>query len=669
MGDEAGKGRVTEARVDWKGEAPFSAQFGDVYFSGGGSAEADHVFLNGNDLAARFAAAGLFAIGELGFGTGLNFLKTWAMWRATGRPPGARLVYLSIEKYPLGVEDLARAHGAWPALGDIAERLRALLPPLVAGLHKIDLAPDVSLILGIGEAGDILTVAEGAIDAWFFDGFAPAKNPDMWRAALFAECARLSKPGATFATFTVAGDVRRTLTNAGFAVEKRPGFGRKKEMLAGRLETTPQRKSRRAPWFETSNMRALSPGASVAIIGGGIAGASLAREARRAGLLPTILDPQGLAAGASGNPAGLVTPRLDLGGGPPAQFFVAAYLHAIRLLSELNLDPVHRPDRSGASPDPERTPYWRPAFAGMSADLYNPCGALLGARNDEEKARQRKIIAEGLLPHDWMEARPEGLFFPQAGVVDPRTFTAALAGNTPIVKARAVAIDSMGDGLAVRLDDRSRLPFDAIVIADGIDALAFVEARTLPLAAVAGQIDWFPDAPAPKHARVFGPYAAPAPNGGVVIGATYEKLEPGARPAPSRAATEENIKAVAAFAPEFAAALDPDAAHSRVAIRCQTPDRLPVAGSLPDFGFYGGAYDDLRIGLRRDYPPGEMVPDLFILSGLGSRGLVTAPLAAAMIVAEMTGAPSPVSADIAAALHPARFFIRNLRRARTIHKG
>lgn len=637
--DNNGKTRLTSATLDWDATAPRSILFDDIYFSGAGESESAHVFLAGNDLPARLSRALLFSVGELGFGTGLNFLKTWALWRETAKPDGARLRFFSIEGFPLGAEDMARAHQAWPGLSDLSARLRALLPPPTPGLHRIEIDLDVALTLSYGEAGEALRLCEGGVDAWFFDGFSPAKNPEMWRPELFEEAARLSNPGATFATFTVAGEVRRALAAAGFAAEKRPGFGSKKEMLAGRLADPPEKKSRRAPWFETARPLALSPGASIGIIGGGVAGASLAYAARRGGMAATIIDPGGLACGASGNLIGLVMPRLDLGGGAQARFFLAAYLYTIRLLSEIG------------------------------TACFRPCGVLLGAGDDSERLRQRKLLDAALLPPGWIIPTQDGLLFPQAGIVDGPRYVEALAAGAELVRARAVEILHDEDRPGIRLGDGTARRFDAVVIANGIEALKLLDARTLPLTAIAGQIDYFPDAPAPEHVLLFGAYAAPAPDGGLVIGATHEKWEADEGPAASLAATRANIAGLAAFAPELAAGLDPAAARPEAGLRCQTPDRLPVAGPLPDLGFFGGAYDDLRFGRKREYPPGEMLPGTYILAGLGARGLLTAPLAAAMIVAELTGEPAPVDREVAEALHPARFFIRDLKRAQTIRKG
>ncbi len=398
--------RIAHARVDWDEGAPHSTVFGDIYFSGDGPAETAHVFLEGTDMPRRFEQAERFSIGELGFGSGLNFLMAWELWRRTPKPERARLHFFSVEAFPLRPEDMARAHAAWPRLKALSARLRALSPPAAAGTHSLPIAPDVTLTLAYGDAQAALARAEGVVDAWFFDGFSPAKTPEMWRAGLFAEAARLSNPGATFATFTVAGDVRRAIAAAGFAAEKRPGYGRKKEMLAGRIDA-PVKRSPRAPWFMNANPQRLARGARVAIIGGGVAGASLAYAARRGGLDPVIIEADAPAAGASGNPAGLIMPRLDLGDTPAARFFLLAYVHAVRLLSDL--------DQPG---------------------IFSSCGVLLGAEKVEQQERLARVAAAGLLPEDWLRQAEDVLLLPQAGVVDPAAFVRALIAATPVIKAR-----------------------------------------------------------------------------------------------------------------------------------------------------------------------------------------------------------------------------------------
>jgi tRNA 5-methylaminomethyl-2-thiouridine biosynthesis bifunctional protein len=359
-------------------------------------------------------------------------------------------------------------------------------------------------------------------------------------------------------------------------------------------------------------------------------------------LRPTLIDPRGVAGGASGNPAGLIMPRLDLGDTAAARFFRLAYLIAMRTIVRLDTGPEL---------------------------FFKPCGALLLARDDAERARQKRIAATGLLPPGWIEVRPDGLFFPRAGVIDPGEYCRRLAGAADVLRRTVRAIADTTDAVEVIYKDGARATFDAVVLANGIEALRFFEARTLPLKGALGQIDVFHEAEAPDHAIAFGSYLAPAPKGGLVIGATYEALADGAAPSVSRRATLANIAAVRDAARTIANALEVDQSSPRAAVRCQTPDRLPIVGALPDWDFYGAAYDDLRTGRRRDYPPAQYAPRRFILTGLGSRGLVTAPYCAAFLAAEMTGCSLPNRRDIAEALHPARFFIRDLRRTRMNSKA
>ena len=630
----SGGKHIDEAAIEWgapeDGDAPFSCAprslaFGDVYFSGDGPAETRHVFLAANALPARFGAP-RFSIGELGFGTGLNFLCAWDLWNRAEKPAGARLNFFSVEAFPLGSQNLARAHQAWPDLAALSAALRERLPPAHPGFYFISFG-DVSLTLFYGDALDGLSQAEGGVDAWFFDGFSPAKNPAMWSEEIFREAARLSNAGATFATFTVAGGVRRALDAAGFAWEKRPGYGRKKEMLAGRIAAPPP-ETRRAPWFARG--AALRPGARIAVIGAGIAGASLSHALRQAGFAPSVYEASAPASGASGNPAGLVMPRLDAGDTPAGRFHALAYVHTLRLMTE------------------------------TGGEVLNPCGVLHHAGDEKDRARQEKLLAQGALPDGYMQQRAEGVFFPQGGVVDPPAFVNALLGETLLIREKVLRLRQGERGWRI-VTAQGEAEFDAAIIANGLDALRFEPARTLPLAGSAGQIEWFPDAPPPDHAHAFGPYAAPGPRGGAVIGATYSPVSISETPQISPEATASNIAAVARALPDFANSLAASDARPRASVRCTTPDRLPVCGPLPDWGFYGGAYDDLRTGRRKDYPPAELRPGLFILSGLGSRGLVTAPYAAALLAAELAGAPA--DSTIMQALHPARFFIRDMKRA------
>lgn len=636
--------RIKTANLDWGAAdndqfAPRSIFFDDIYFSGDGLAETNHVFLRGNDLPDRFRDAHRFTIGELGFGTGLNFLAAWDCWRKAKKPDNARLDFFSVEAFPLMPADLARAHTVWPSLSMLSQRLMDALPPPHPGFHRIDIDQNVTLTLFFGDALDGLSKAEGAIDAWFLDGFSPAKNPDMWGEDVMHEIARLSTDKASMATFTVARGVRRALTAVGFEVEKRPGHGRKREMLVGRLASRPSPPSIRKPWFASDKPLRLASGARIAVIGGGIAGANLAHALDREGFSPVVYEADNPASGASGNPAGLIMPRLDVGDSAAGRFHASAYLYTVQLLNRLQEQSAEK--------------------------LFDSCGVVLHAIKAEEKSRQEKLLMRQALPEGWITAHEDGLLFPQGGVVHPPSFVNALLGKTPIRKATVNRVRHDNGAWRVESADGASDTFEAVAIANGLDALRLEQARSLPLNGSAGQIDWFPKAKAPDCARAFGPYAAPAPEGGLVIGATYAPIAIGAEAAFTSEATQTNIKAVSAVLPDLTNALEPKASHPRASIRCVTPDRMPVAGPAPDWGFYGGAYDGLRQGRRQGYPLGQMQPGLFILSGLGSRGLVTAPLAAALIASELAGAISPLEAAVIEALHPARFFIRDLKRATT----
>jgi tRNA 5-methylaminomethyl-2-thiouridine biosynthesis bifunctional protein len=225
---------VPTASLERRDGVPFSAEFGDVYHSTeGGLAQARHVFLAGNGLPARWQDRASFTIVETGFGLGLNFLAAWDAWRADARRP-ARLHFVSLEKSPLDREDLAAALAPFDDLRALSLSLCRAWPPPIAGFHRIYFeGGGIALTLILGEAAECLPQLDARADALFLDGFAPARNPAMWSPEVVRELARIAAPGATLATWTVAGGVRAALTDAGFAVEKRTGFGTKREMLVG----------------------------------------------------------------------------------------------------------------------------------------------------------------------------------------------------------------------------------------------------------------------------------------------------------------------------------------------------------------------------------------------------------------------------------------------------
>lgn len=219
---------------------PVSPVYGDVYHSAaGGHAQAKHVFMAGNGLPTRWQGKDRFVILETGFGLGINFLATWLAWRDDPRRC-ATLHFVSLEKHPFTAGDLARAHRAFPEFAALSGELVDHWPApevLRPGEQHIPLsAGQVTLHLVLGDAIALLPALDVAVDAFYLDGFSPAKNPDLWSPELCQSLYRLAAPGAALATWSVAGAVRRALSDAGFLVEKRPGFADKRQMLVGRTE-------------------------------------------------------------------------------------------------------------------------------------------------------------------------------------------------------------------------------------------------------------------------------------------------------------------------------------------------------------------------------------------------------------------------------------------------
>ena len=583
-----------DTALDWTDTGPRSRRFGDIYFSPqDGLAESRAVFLEGCGLPDAWAGRDRFVVGELGFGTGLNILALAELWRRTAAPD-ARLHIFSVEAFPLAAADAARALGAWPELADLAPDLLRRWPGRARGIHRLDW-PElrITLDLAVLDVAEALAGWSGQADAWFLDGFAPALNPDMWRDEVLDLVARRSAPGARAATFTVAGSVRRGLAAAGFTVEKMPGFGRKRERLEARLAGTATSASR----------------PRVVVIGAGIAGASAVRALGALGIAARLFEAVAPCAGASGNPAALVTPRLDAGLGPVARLAAQAFGRAVTLYGDLPRAVIARGVlQLAAGPrDPER-------FAKIAGSgLFEP-GALMPLTAEVASRRLG-------------EPAPAALDMAAALVVEPAVVLAAWAGAAERVRVTGVRRTGGGWGI-IGADGEPVAEADVVILAAGLETFG-VEA---PLQPVRGQASWT-EGPAPP-AAAWGGYVLPTRTG-LLFGATHDRDDTGTE---VRALDHRrNLEALTGAFPGLAGRIELASLAGRAATRATTPDRLPLAGPAPN------------------------APGLFLLTGFGSRGFSLAPLLAEHVAAEATGAPSPLPRELADLVDPGRFARRAAR--------
>lgn len=573
------------ATLKWKDDGtPESVGFGDVYFSRDGArAETELVFMEGNGLPERWQGRDRFTLAETGFGTGLNFLHAYARFLQTA-DAGATLQYISVENAPLSPADLARAHALWPELQEGSMHLRMQYPLPIAGWHRIPL-PRCILTLGFGDADALFKQAQFKADAWFLDGFAPAKNPDMWQADVIREIARLSAADATVASFTAAGDVRRALEAEGFTIERRQGFGHKRHRIAGRRLTV-------CDVTHTHPTR-------VAVIGAGIAGASVAYALAQRGVAVTVYERATAAAqGASGNPAAVLYPQVTRQPTVASRWYASAYAHALRLIATLDV-------RSG-SPGMLKTPK-----DAKEEDRLRKANEALGwpsvvARYVEQMEAAR--LMGTALPSG-------GLWFPQGTWIWPASLIAAMLDQTGIETRYGHSIDTL----------EALQGYDAIVIATAQEADRL--APTLALAASAGQISLMPraQARAPLNAILCHKGYVIPQGEHVLVGATYDHEDLSAEVTASNHAKNraELEQAVPGWAGEGTARW-----QGRTALRATTPDRLPYVGKV-----------------------GEGV---YVTTGHGSRGMLSAPLAGECIASLLCADMMPVAPDIAKALDPNR---------------
>lgn len=533
-------------------ETPAAKDFGDIYFSAdGGLNESRAVFLTGCGLPERWMDRDVFTIAELGFGSGLNFLATWQAWQDSGAK--GRLHYISVEGLPFERADLHRALSQFPELSALAAPLIEQWPGPVRGIHRRHFG-NVTLTLIHDAVSPALRSQAFHADAWFLDGFSPAKNADMWSPTIMREVARLSAPGARIATFTVAGDVRRALSDAGFDVSRQPGFGHKSQRLEAILPGEPM---------------ALAKPTLPTIIGDGIAGASIARAFSRRGLSPNVIsDPDHIAA--SGNGAALIKPRFDLQDNPASRFFLSSFLYA------------------------------RQAYH----DAIRHEGVLHLHKSAKERERHQRLFDQDVLGSGHLKVSDEGVYLGSSLVIDTEAARQSFLGDIKVESRRIETLDAI-DGpiiLASGYGIRTLLP----------DA-AFRFAR--------GQLSWAQGTvPTPV---TYGGYVIPI-KGDLLLGATHDRIEdPSTAFDLSAADDAKNLGQAQAQGLSVGPGLRPH----RASVRVNSPDTLPRLAHLKTQ---------------------KAEQDLWVLSGLGSRGFTFSPLLGEALVSAYLGEPSPLDQKFAA---------------------
>jgi len=658
------KAEMPHAQLDWDDQGrPRSRVFDDVYFSDqSGLEETRYVFLEQNRLAERFAALpadGRLVIGETGFGTGLNFLCAWQLFEQHA-VPNARLHFVSVEKYPLAPADLQRALALWPELKPLVDQLLRHYVAIHQGFQRITLANGrVTLTLLIGDALEQLPQLDAQIDAWFLDGFAPAKNPDMWTAELFVELARLAAPGSTISTFTSTGWVRRLLNAAGFKMKRTPGIGHKWEILRGEFVGWPAEVAApipAKPWF--TRPAPLSGERRALVIGAGLAGCATASSLAARGWQVSLLERHAaVAQEASGNPQGVLYLKLSAHGTALSQLIVSGFGYTRRLLESL-----------------QRGSDW------------DDCGVLQLAFNAKEAERQAQLAAafpEHFL--QWLE-QPQaqaragigvahgGLFYPEGGWVHPPALCQAQAMHANIEllnHQEALELRKVAGQWQAFDGERLLASAPVVVLAGAAEIKRFAQSAELPLKRIRGQITRLAET-AESHALATvvcaEGYVAPARLGEHTLGASFNFNSDDLTP--TTAEHQGNLAMLEEISNDLVSRLNIseqplENLEGRAAFRCTSPDYLPIVGPLADRAAFVQNYAALSKDARQvPDVPCPWLDGLYVNSGHGSRGLITAPLSGELLAAWLDNEPLPLPRSVAEACHPNRFALRQLIRGK-----
>ena len=616
---------IQTADLEWQQidgiDVPVSKKFGDVYFSkDNGLLETRHVFLNGNDLPERLSNLQpfeYFSVGETGFGTGLNILALWQLWQQVRPNNHSHLHAISVEKFPLSKTDLIRALNVWPELKPIADQLIAQYPHPIAGCHRLNFPEErFSLDLWLGDAHDVFPsmVKTSSVNAWFLDGFAPACNPDIWEEQVLNHIVRLSGIGTTFSSFSVAGVLKRGLTQHGISISRPRGYKHKREMLkAIWLSAEPENTSDAVDTQSVLNQNQPDQVAytfkqrQIAIIGAGIAGLSSAWAFAERGHQVTLYDQSEPLAGGSGNPLALLNPKLCPIEQSHEHLMTLAWQHALQ----------HYPKFQAFRPIQVHQLTLKKAEDLLDLEQQYPADLLTA-----ETAADSALITEY-----------PSLNLTEAGAVSPHQLKDQILAHPLIqfVQANITQIHPEHNEL-FNEQAQSLGQFDHVIVCCARHTAAFFEHYPV-LKPIRGQVSWVENTAQPlalNQAYSYGGYCMQLDAQQLILGASFY---------PNRDDSDvlledhvHNYELIHSVFPHYAQSL-PDVTtwQGRASVRAQSLDYFPVLGKMSE------------------------QTEIYSFAGLGSKGFLFAPLCSEILAAQILKEACPVPESLLQKLSPTRF--------------
>ncbi|MCK5818598.1 MAG: bifunctional tRNA (5-methylaminomethyl-2-thiouridine)(34)-methyltransferase MnmD/FAD-dependent 5-carboxymethylaminomethyl-2-thiouridine(34) oxidoreductase MnmC [Psychromonas sp.] len=662
---------VEFANIKWvEDKVPYSSQFDDVYFNTNkGKNESVYTFIEGNNLYQRWHdhPTRIFSIAETGFGTGLNFLVTCDAFsqhlQQQNNPILEHLFFTSFEKYPLTKNDIILAINQWPSLLPFLKILIAQYPINLVGCHRIHFdAFNITLDLWFGDAYHSLqnlhVYKDGLFDAWYLDGFTPYKNPDMWQQPLFNLMGSCSKQGATIATFSVANMIKKGLQNAGITIKKRKGFGKKREMLTGiiahKINSTPLKHNVRNSATYKSN--------EIAIIGGGISAACLTLALVKRGFCVNVYcKDEKIARGASGIKQATLYPLINNSHNSLSQFFANAFLYSHNLIDITNKTHPFDYDLSGLL-----QLYYDLASSKKLDKIHK--SHFSKALVQKTSARKTNIIAG-------LDVDLEALFYPSSGWVNPIQMVNAIFDKAKEIGSVTIKLNTKIDNFKA-IDDcwelhceNERYKSPIVILATAMETLTFKDCEAIPLSAARGQVTHIQSTPNSQLNQLKVPlchegYLTPQRHNIHCMGATFERhqLNSVFKITDQKLNKEKLNKCITNK--RWAKAINCDHNFANIGIRCTTRDHFPYMGELADYQRTKIQYQHADKHFPQQDAPFHK--NMFILTGLGSRGLCSAPLLAETLVSQILHEPLPLSSSILSSLQVNRQWINYLLKSKPL---